>query len=108
METLLTILVNTRHRLIRIEEVSKGSLNESIAHPREILRPAFIHSAYGVILVHNHPSGDPSPSQADRELTRRLQEVCAKLQIELIDHVVIGSPAENREPFFSFKEMGLL
>jgi DNA repair protein RadC len=94
--------------LIRSEEVSLGSVNESIAHPRDVFRPAIIHSAYAVIVAHNHPSGDPSPSQADHSLTRRLREVAELLQIKLLDHVIIGAPAEGRAPYFSFKEMGVL
>jgi DNA repair protein RadC len=101
-------LLDTRYHLVRIEEISLGSLNESIAHPRDIFRPALIHSAYAVIVVHNHPSGDPSPSQADHALTRRLREAADLLQIRLLDHVIIGAPAEDRLPYFSFKEMGAL
>lgn len=71
-ESLRAILLDTKFHLLRIEEISLGSLNESIAHPREIFRPALIHAAYAFILVHNHPSGDPTPSNADRQLTRRL------------------------------------
>ena len=71
-ESLRVVLLDTRYRLMRIESVSVGSMNESIAHPREIFRPAITYSAYAVIVVHNHPSGDPSPSQDDHSLTRRL------------------------------------
>ena len=107
-ESLRIVLLDTRYHLVRIEEISLGSLNESIAHPRDIFRPALIHSAYAVIVVHNHPSGDPSPSQADHALTRRLREAADLLQIRLLDHVIIGAPAEDRLPYFSFKEMGAL
>jgi DNA repair protein RadC len=107
-ESLRVILLDTRYHLVRIEEISSGSLNESIAHPRDIFRPAFIYPAYAVIVVHNHPSGDPSPSQADHSLTRRLREAAELLQIKLLDHLIIGAPAEGRLPYFSFKEMGAL
>ncbi len=107
-ERLYVLLVNTRHQLIWTELVSVGSLNESIAHPREILRPALIHSAYGFVLAHNHPSGDPSPSTADKRLTRRIQEAADLLQLRLVDHIIIGAPEEGRAPYFSFKENGLL
>ena len=107
-ESLRTILLDTRYSLIRVEDVSLGSVNESIAHPRDVFRPALIYSAYAVIVVHNHPSGDPSPSQADHALTRRLREAAELLQIKLLDHVIIGAPAEGRLPYFSFKEMGVL
>ncbi len=107
-ESLRIILLDTRYQLIKSEEVSLGSVNESIAHPRDIFRPAIIYSAYAVVVVHNHPSGDPSPSQADHSLTRRLREAAELLQIKLLDHVIIGAPAEGRLPYFSFKEMGAL
>lgn len=107
-ESLRSILLDTKHHLIRVEEISLGSLNESTAHPREIFRPALIHAAYGFVLVHNHPSGDPSPSDADRRITFRLIEVAALLQIVLIDHVIIGAPCEGRLPYFSFAEAGMM
>jgi DNA repair protein RadC len=107
-ESLRVILLDTRYHLLRIEEVSLGSVNESIAHPRDVFRPAVIFSAYAVIVVHNHPSGDPSPSQADHSLTRRLAEAAELLQIKLLDHIIIGAPAEGRSPYFSFKESGVL
>jgi DNA repair protein RadC len=107
-ESLRVLLLDTRYRLLRIEQVSLGSVNESIAHPRDVFRPAVISSAYAVIVVHNHPSGDPSPSQSDHSLTRRLAEAAELLQIKLLDHIIIGAPAEGREPYFSFKEAGVL
>lgn len=107
-EALRVVLLDTRYNHLRIEEVSLGSINESIAHPRDVFRPALIYSAYAVVVVHNHPSGDPSPSQADHNLTRRLREAAELLQIKLLDHVIIGAPAEGRLPYFSFKEMGVL
>ena len=107
-ESLRVILLDTRYHLLRIQEISLGSLNESIAHPRDVFRPAVISSAYAVIVVHNHPSGDPSPSQADHSLTRRLAEAAELLQIKLLDHIIIGAPAEGRAPYFSFKETGVL
>lgn len=107
-ESLRVILLDTRHRLLRIQEVSLGSLNESIAHPRDVFRPAIISSAYAVIVVHNHPSGDPSPSQSDHSLTRRLAEAAELLQIKFLDHIIIGAPGDGRAPYFSFKETGVL
>ena len=107
-ESLQIILLDTKLQLIRFEEISLGSINESIAHPRDIFRPAILFSAYAVILVHNHPSGDPSPSDADRRITHRLNEVAALLQIKFFDHVIIGSPDNHRLPYFSFREAGLL
>lgn len=107
-ESLRVILLDTKYHLMRIEEISLGSLNESIAHPREIFRPALIHSAYAVIIAHNHPSGDPTPSEADHRLTRRLSEAAQLLQISLLDHVIIGSPNAGKPSFYSFKEAGIL
>jgi DNA repair protein RadC len=107
-ESLRVVLLDTRHQLLRTEEVSNGSVNESIAHPREVFRPAILHSAYAIIVAHNHPSGDPTPSAADHSLTRRLVEVGKLLQIELLDHVVIGAPGPGRQPWFSFREAGLV
>ena len=107
-ESLRVLLLDTRYRLLRIEEVSRGSLNESIAHPREVFRPAITSSAYAIIVAHNHPSGDASPSQSDHTLTRRLAEAAELLQIKLLDHVILGAPAEGRLPYFSFREAGVL
>jgi DNA repair protein RadC len=107
-ESLRVILLDTRYHLIRVEEVSIGSVNESIAHPRDIFRPALVSSAYAVIVVHNHPSGDASPSQTDHSLTRRLAEAAELLQIKLLDHIIIGAPADGSPGYFSFKEAGLL
>ncbi|CAN5573195.1 DNA repair protein RadC [soil metagenome] len=107
-ESLRVILLDTRYRLLGVQEVSLGSVNESIAHPRDVFRPAVIASAYAIIVVHNHPSGDPSPSQSDHSLTRRLNEVSELLQIKLLDHIIIGAPAEGRRPYFSFRETGVL
>ena len=107
-ESLRVLLLDTRYHLIAAEEISRGSVNESIAHPREVFRPALLASAYAVIVVHNHPSGDPSPSSADHNLTRRLADAAELMQIKLLDHVIIGSPADESRPYFSFKEAGVL
>ncbi len=107
-ESLKVLLLDTKLRLLRMEDVALGSLNECVAHPREIFRPAIVHSAYAVILVHNHPSGDPAPSQADHRLTRQLGEAAKLLQITLLDHIIIGLPDGGRSPYFSFREAGAL
>lgn len=106
-ESLRVVLLDTKLYLLRVHEVSLGSLNESIAHPREILQPVLMYSAFAFILVHNHPSGDPSPSEADRRLTTRLQEACRLLQVQMFDHIIVGSADSGRLPYFSFKEAGL-
>jgi len=107
-ESLRVILLDTRYHLIRTEEVSLGTLNESIAHPRDVFHPAIASSAYAVIVVHNHPSGDASPSQSDHSLTRRLAEAAELLQIKLLDHIIIGAPGDGNAGYFSFKEAGVL
>jgi DNA repair protein RadC len=107
-ESLRVILLDTRYHLIRVEEISLGSINESIAHPRDVFRPAVISSAYAVIVLHNHPSGDPSPSQTDHSLTRRLAEAAELLQIKLLDHIIIGASSDTSPGYFSFKEAGVL
>ena len=107
-ESLRAVLLDTRYHLLRVEEISLGSLSESLAHPREVFRPALIYSAYALILVHNHPSGDPSPSSADLRMSRQMKDASQLLQIKLLDHVIIGAPAEGRKPYYSFKEAGVL
>jgi DNA repair protein RadC len=107
-ESLRVLLLDSKLRLIRAEEITRGSVNESLAHPREVFRPAFIHSAYGVVVLHNHPSGDPSPSAADYRVTKNLLEAANLLQVRLVDHVILGSPEGGRTPFYSFREAGLI
>ncbi|WP_395735379.1 RadC family protein [Prosthecobacter sp.] len=108
-ESVRIILVNTKLAVVRSEEVFKGSLNQCIAEPRDLLRKVIIHNAYGYILVHNHPSGDPSPSEPDRSLTRRLRDTSAAVGIQLLDHLIVGAPSASRaQPYFSFKEHGML
>jgi DNA repair protein RadC len=107
-EWLRVVLLNVKQQLIKVATVSQGSINESLAHPREVFKPAIVLSAYSFIMVHNHPSGDPSPSEADMRLTRRILEASRILQINLLDHVIIGAPAPGRSNYFSFKEGGVI
>jgi len=104
-EALVVWLVNTRHRLLSFHLVSLGTLNEALAHPREILRPAVIQSAYGLVLMHNHPSGEPDPSDGDRRMTRKVLEASSILEINLLDHVIVGTDTMKH---FSFREHGLI
>ena len=99
-EQLVVLLLSTRYNVQGYSLVSMGSLNESIAHPREVFRPAIANGAYAIILMHNHPSGDPSPSQSDHSLTRRMVEAGELLQLKLLDHIIVGSD----EKLFSFRE----
>lgn len=107
-EQVIALCLNTKYAIQSFALVSMGTLNESIAHPRDIFRPAIAQGAYAVIVMHNHPSGDPAPSQADHSLTRRLSEAGELLQIKLLDHVIIGKPAEGRLHYFSFREAGIV
>jgi DNA repair protein RadC len=107
-EVLRVVLLDTRQRLISLVDVTKGTLNEGLAHPREIFRPVITHSAYSFILLHNHPSGDTSPSEADTRLTRRIAEAARILQINFLDHVIVGQPFDGQPGYFSFKEAGIL
>ena len=108
-ESVRVICLNTKHMVLAVEEVTRGTLNESLFHPREAYRPAIARQAHAVILVHNHPSGNPRPSDADLHVTRRMKEAGELLQIELLDHVILGAPRQGDEKnFFSFKNEGLL
>ena len=97
------LLLNTQHAVVRELVVTRGTLDASIVHPREVFRSAISESAAAVILVHNHPSGDPAPSREDREVTDQLVAAGRLIGIPIIDHVVVG---DGR--YVSFVEMGLL
>jgi len=101
-EYFITIHLDGKNRIICTEEVSVGSLNQSIVHPREVFKSACLSSAAAIVLIHNHPSLDPAPSREDREITRRLKEAGELLGIRVLDHIIVGSS------YFSFIEMGLL
>lgn len=107
-EHLVIALVNSRLRHLATERISVGTLTETTAHPRDVFRPALAHNAYGFVLLHNHPSGDPSPSRADLDLTRRIAEAAGLMQIRFIDHLIVGQPSPGREPYYSFREAGLI
>ncbi len=102
-ELFYALLLDSRQRLIGEVEVSRGSLNQSLVHPREVFAPALRESAAAILVLHNHPSGDPLPSQEDHEVTRRLARAGELLGIRLLDHVVIGA-----EDFASFARSGWL
>ena len=102
-EYFIALYLNTRNQLIHQEIISIGSLNSGIVHPREVFEPAVKHLAAQVILVHNHPSGDPSPSEDDLLVTKRLIEAGKILGIEIIDHIIITS-----NQYLSMKEKGHL
>jgi DNA repair protein RadC len=84
------LLLNTQHRVLRDVLVTRGILDASVIHPREVFRAAIVEGAAGVILVHNHPSGDPTPSREDRAVTRQLRAAGRAIGIPVLDHVVLG------------------
>ncbi len=104
-EFLIVILLNTKLIPIGFNVVSIGTLNETAAHPRELMRPLIVGAAHSFVIMHNHPSGDPTPSQADCKFTRRIREVSEMMMINLCDHVIIG---DDTNASFSFRESGMI
>lgn len=102
-EHFLALHLDGKNRIICLDRVSTGSLNQSIVHPREVFKGALLSSAAAVVLVHNHPSGDPTPSTEDREITRRLREVGDLVGIKVLDHVIVGEGG-----YVSFSELGII
>ena len=100
-EVFIEVLLNSKNQMIREKLVSIGSLDSSVVHPREVFREAIRWSASALVFVHNHPSGDPTPSAEDITLTRRLREVGGIMDIRVLDHIIIG---EGR--YFSFADEG--
>jgi DNA repair protein RadC len=108
-ESVRVVMLNHRKELIRVSEIFLGTKTECFASPPEILKAAITNSSTSVILVHNHPSGDPSPSAADIQATRRLAKACETIGIELDDHVIIGSVSSScPDGFYSFRQSGLM
>lgn len=110
VEKFWVLSLNRKNRLLRCSAVTSGTATASLVHPREVFREAIRCGASALVCAHNHPSGDPSPSQADIRATRQLREAARVLQLDLLDHVVIGQnehdPAGNG--YYSFAEAGLL
>ncbi len=108
-ESFRALLLNTKNRLIKTVEVSRGSLNASIVEPREVFKDAIAASAAAMILAHNHPSGDPTPSSEDIAITKRLVRAGELLNITVLDHIIVGQRAHDRDQdFISLKELGLI
>ena len=107
-ETFQVILLNTRRRLIgKPVKISDGTLDTILVHPREVFRPAIENNAAAVVLVHNHPSGDPTPSEADIKVTRDLVRAGQLLKIEVLDHVILGRATQERQKdYVSLRELG--
>jgi len=108
VETFQIVLLNTRRRLIRvIKKISDGTLDTLLVHPREVFRAAIAANAAAVVLVHNHPSGDPTPSEADIKVTRDLIRAGQLLKIDVLDHVIIGRATPDRpKDYVSLRELG--
>ena len=102
-EEFRVLALDTQNRVIRELVITRGILNGSLVHPREVFRAAIVEAAAGVVAVHNHPSGDPTPSPEDREVTRQLRDAGTVVDIPLHDHVIVGTGK-----YFSFAEAGLL
>jgi DNA repair protein RadC len=106
-ETLQVLLLNTRNKLIRVEDISDGTLDTILVHPREVFKSAIAANAHAIVLAHNHPSGDPTPSEADIKVTRDLIRAGQLLKIEVIDHVIIGRATSGRaKDYASLRELG--
>lgn len=101
-EHFIALHLDGKNRIICLDRISVGSLNQSIVHPREVFKSAVYSSAAAIILVHNHPSLDPAPSREDIEITRRLKECGELLGIKVLDHIIVG------DSFVSFAERGML
>ncbi|MFT5441519.1 MAG: DNA repair protein RadC [Myxococcota bacterium] len=102
-ELFLVVLLDSRHRIMREAIISKGTLTASLVHPREVFRPAIRESAAAIVLIHNHPSGEPAPSSEDREVTRRLASAGKLMGVRVVDHVIVAERG-----YFSFCEAGEL
>ena len=110
IEKFWVLCLNRKNRLIKQVEISSGTATNSLAHPREVFREAIRHGATAVICVHNHPSGDPAPSNADLQVTRQLREAAKAVDIQLHDHVILGRQAADPRGlgYYSFRQSGML
>lgn len=107
VEHFLVLLLNTRRRLIRVEPISQGTLDSIHVHAREVFKHAISANASAIVLVHNHPSGDPTPSEADIKVTRDLIRAGQLLKIEVLDHIILGRKTTERErDYASLRELG--
>lgn len=110
VEKFWVLSLNRKNRLLRCHAVTSGTATASLVHPREVFREAIRNSASALICAHNHPSGDPSPSQADIRATRQLREAAKVVQLDLLDHIIIGQPEHDPvgNGYYSFAEAGLM
>ena len=110
IEKFWVLCLNRKNRLLKQVEITSGTATSSLAHPREVFREAIRHGATAVICAHNHPSGDPAPSAADVQMTRQLRDAAKAVDIELVDHVVLGRVATDPRGvgFYSFRQAGVI
>ena len=110
MEKFWVLCLNRKNRLLKQVEITSGTATSSLAHPREVFREAIRHGATAVICVHNHPSGDPAPSAADLQITRQLREAARAVDIDLLDHVILGRPEADPRGlgYYSFRQSGVV
>ncbi len=109
VETLQVVLLNTRRRLIGVQNLSQGTLDTLLIHAREVFAEAISRRASALILVHNHPSGDPTPSESDIKVTRDLVRAGQLLRIEVLDHIILGRRTDERpRDYLSLRELGYL
>jgi len=97
------LILNTKHKIVAVHEISRGTLSNSMVHPREVFKPAVLHNAAAIICFHNHPSGDPEPSKDDIKITKRLVEAGEIMGIEILDHIIVGD-----DRYVSLKERGVM
>ena len=97
------LILNIKNRIVAVHEISRGTLNSSMAHPREVFKPAVLHNAASIICFHNHPSGDKTPSEMDINITNRLVEVGDIMGIEILDHIIVTDNG-----YASLKELGVM
>ena len=107
-EKLYVIILNIKNKVIGYSLVSMGSLTASIVHLREVLKPAILASAASIIIIHNHPSGDPDPSSDDIEITNRIAKASSIMGINLLDHIILGFEADEFKGYYSFKQKDLI
>jgi len=106
-ESFHVIMLNAKNRVVNRHMVSLGIADASLVHPREVFRQAIVDNATAIVLLHNHPSGDPTPSAEDVRITRQLIEVGKVVDIKVLDHVIMGQESENQPGFLSLRESGL-
>lgn len=110
VEKFWTLCLNRKNRILKKVEITSGTASNSLVHPREVFREAIRQGASAIICIHNHPSGDPAPSGADIKVTRQLRESAKIVGIDLLDHIVVGSPEHDplARGYYSFQESGLI